>query len=73
MVFRVKTISSGALAFKNRRTASRPSTSACVASTLIYNHYDLYKSYDKVRSYCPEWKPEYLICGHESGHLYGEI
>ena len=45
----------------------------CVASTLIYNHYDLYKSYDKVRSYCPEWKPEYLICGHESGHLYGEI
>ena len=45
----------------------------CVASTLIYDHYALYKSYDKVRAYCPEWKPEYLICGHESAHLYGEI
>lgn len=39
----------------------------------IYDHYALYKSYDKVRAYCPEWKPEYLICGHESAHLYGEL
>jgi len=44
-----------------------------IPSTLVYNYYDYYKSYHKVKAHCPEWKPEYLICGHESGHLHGEI
>lgn len=44
-----------------------------IPSTLVYNYYDYYNSYHKVRSYCPEWKPEYMICGHESAHLHGSI
>jgi glyoxylase-like metal-dependent hydrolase (beta-lactamase superfamily II) len=50
-----------------------PETWPTIPSTLIYNYYAYYESYHKVRSYCPEWKPEYLICGHEPSHLHGEI
>ena len=45
----------------------------CVASTLIYNHYDLWASFNKLRAYLPEWKPEYVICGHEGSHLFGDV
>lgn len=50
-----------------------PESWPTIPSTLVYNYYAYYESYNKVRCYCPEWKPEYLICGHESAHLHGQI
>lgn len=47
-----------------------PADYPTIPSSLVYNYYDYYASVDKVKAYLPGPEPEYLVCGHESTHLF---
>ena len=55
---------------KVHKITPAPESWPTIPSTLVYNYYDYYKSYHKVRAHTPEWKPEYLAFGHEPSHLH---